>query len=332
MNKTIEGKANIKATVLAHSTCEKRTEMITYELEFPRMVLAELATHRMLSKNAASSRAIPFEKMEKQLIAEPVRFGEANPGMQDKGEDCYKLIWDDAENAYSPETMWQKAKQAALKYSKQFYKTGYHKQVYNRLTEPFQMIKIVLSGTEWDNFFWLRDDDAADPTIRELAVCMKKALEWSTPNLLQPGDWHLPYIESERGSSGKLKYYVWEVSKGDDQSYGMRIEKYLTVDEALKMSAARCAATSYRNENYELEKCEEVFARLMGSEKKHSSPTEHAATPIRGNQGCVNVSNNPNTWEKGITHMDRDYNLWSGNLKHWIQHRKLIPGENYVNT
>lgn len=308
MNRTIKGKCGIKATVICDSISEQGKRITTFELEYPRLVHSELMTHRMLSRNAASSRAIPFEKMLKQLNGRPVRFGAANKGMQDKGEEHTAEVrgphyFGDASDA------WNDAKYDAVSHAKSFYEAGYHKQVYNRLLEPFQMIKTVVTATGWNNFFWLRDDDAADPTIRELAICMKKAMAETTTQVLKAGEWHLPFVETLRLKSGRVYAY----SIGDEA---------VDVEDAIKVSAARCAAVSFRNVEYDLEKCLEVYDRLVGSEKKHSSALEHQATPI----SSQTLPFEPDDWEKGITHVDAEGNLWSGNFAGWIQYRQMIEG------
>lgn len=314
----VEGKYEISATVLLDSVTPEGVRLLTFENEKPRIILAEENTHRALSKNSASSRAIPFAKMAEQLKGRPVRFGQANPGMQDKGEDFDALI-----NGYTAEEWWHLAMLSAKNFSEAFYDAGYHKQVYNRLTEPFQMMKTVMSGTEWNNYFWLRDDNAADPTIAEVAQCMRVARESSTPMMLYPGEWHLPYVERWRDGSGILHY-------GIEHDNGGTVE--LTLEQAIKVSAARCAAVSFRNVDYGLEKSEQVHARLVGDERKHSSAMEHQATPMKKadlwNGEAVNVPQFPDTWEDGISHLSKDRSLWSGNFRGWIQYRKTIPGEN----
>ncbi len=103
------------------------------------------------------------------------------------------------------------------------------------------------------------------------------------------------------------------------------------LDEAIKISAARCAAVSYRNTDYTLEKSLQVYDRLVGAEKKHGSALEHQATPMEQTQQAYrNCPERPASWEDGVTHTDIKGNMWSGNFKGFIQHRKLIPGENYV--
>jgi hypothetical protein len=326
----VNGKFGISARVLLHSVTTSGINLVTFENEKPRLILSEENTHRSLSKNSASSRAIPFKKMAEQLTARPVRFGQANPGMQDKGEEyTAPVISPFTGHGYHPAEAWEMAKGAALEWSRAFYNAGYHKQVYIRLTEAFQMMKRVQSGTEWANFFWLRDDDAADPTIAELARCQREALEQSTPFLLYPGEWHLPYVERKRGAfdgdEGTLYY-------GDYDDNGEWIN--YSLDDAIKISAARCAAVSFRNVDYGIEKSREVHARLVGDERKHASALEHQATPIAPRswdidmEDGVNIPTMPITWEDGVSHMDKKSQLWSGNFRGWVQYRKLIPGEN----
>lgn len=305
---------------------------LTFEVEYPRIVLAELNTHRGLSKNSFSSRAVPFKKMLEQLSGRPVRFGANQSGMQDKGEDFdapVKLFSGDGVlMELTPEEAWRAACVDAKANARAFAEAGYHKQVYNRLLEPWQMMKTVISGTEWPNYFWLRHHSAADPTLAELARVMWEADKATEAEELQQGEWHLPYLDTWRTPDGVLHYGdVW--LDGIESGY---IE--YSLEDAIKISCARCAAVSYRNEDYGLEKSREVYDRLVGDERKHASAFEHCGTPIKATQHETWIGSNipqiPETWEAGITHMDRQRNLWSGNIKGWIQYRKLIPGENYV--
>jgi thymidylate synthase ThyX len=334
----------IKAKVLCDSVNENGNRLTTFEIEVPRIVWAEFMTHRQFSRNAASSRAIPFDKMLDQLNGVPSRFGAAQKGMQDNGLEfdndvlieCYGRVSDEL---YTPEEMvftsleaWDYAKVHAIKVSQAFKEAGYHKQIYNRLTEPFQMIKAIVSATEYSNFFWLRDDVMADPTIAELARKMKEAYDNSTPQLLKAGEWHLPYIHCDY-----FGFKEGEVSQHYYLSTDAHISDEISLEDAIKVSAARCAAVSYRNEDYGLEKCLQLYERLVGDERKHSSALEHQATPIQecvewhgnGKGVMLNLPAYPMTWEDGVSHMDADKNLWSGNFKGWIQHRKTIHGECY---
>lgn len=334
------GKCGISAKVVLDSiSAVTGSRLTTMEITYPRFILAEFNTHRMFSRNSASSRAIPFAKMQENLTAVPVRFGQANRGMQDKGEDYNELLsWlDTSYNNFelTHSEVWQDARLSAIKYAKAFYDAGYHKQVYNRLTEPFQMMKTVVSATEWSNFFWLRDDDAADPSIAELARCMKQAYEQSEPQVLQAGEYHLPYVETQTATNGE-KIYIIEFPEDAGDPVCVSLE------DAIKVSCARACAVSFRNVDYGLDKSKEVYERLISESKIHGSALEHSAKVMQPytyewvNPNAVTIkhindSEKSRTWEEGISHVDRKGNLWSGNFKGFIQHRKTIKGENYEN-
>lgn len=325
----VHGKYGVYAKVLKHSISPQGINLLTFEVSYPRIILAELNTHGMVCKNSSSSRAIPFAKMAENLKGKPIRFGANQAGMQDKGEDfdapvrytynAGSLGWISQE--MHPETLWDIARQNALDFSEAYFNAGYHKQVYNRLTEPFQMMKTVLTATEYANLFWLRDHEAADPSLAELARCMREAAEQSTPELLHPGEWHLPYVDwTYTGDDSPVKmYYILT----EDNGY-----RFMTLEEAIKVSSARCAAVSFRNVDYGVEKSTEVYNRLVGDLRKHGSAFQHQATPIQSASYGFNRAYSGSTWEQGITHADRDGQLWSAQFRGWIMHRKLIPGEN----
>ena len=308
----------VKVKIICDSISPVGVRLTTFEVEYPRIIHSEVMTHRALSRNAASSRAIPFDKILEQLTGIPSRFGGNQSGMQDNGEhtslvnleNYYRARWGEL-GEVSAKDAWEEAKDAAIIFSKAFSSAGYHKQISNRLTEPFQTIKVLISATEWDNFFWLRCDEAADPTLKELADKMLLEYNSNEPTLLTSGDWHLPYITKEEQSE-------------------------FSPEDVIIVSCARCAAVSYRNIDYSLEKCKEVYNRLVQTDKLHSSALEHCATPIQPEKydDCQGVSTNswmyPETWEKGISHVDRKKQLWSGNFKGFIQHRKTIKSENYT--
>lgn len=339
---TVQGKCGIYATVLKHSISPAGIQLITMEVAYPRIILAELNTHGMLCKNSSSSRAIPFEKMQQQLTGRPVRFGQANPGMQDRGEDYNALIVDPQRPHFgailTPEEAWEQAKQDAAAWADAFYKAGYHKQVYNRRTEADQMMKTVLSWTDGANFFWLRNHDAADPSLQELARVMYEAAKQSTPQKLEPGQWHLPYVETlfsrEQGIHYGIEVEEDEVFDCIDQDTHQKF-KFLTLEQAISVSTARTAAVSFRNVDYGVEKSGEVFAKLTSDARIHGSAMAHQATPMAQEHNdryhheySINVPYIVETWEPGVSHMDRNGQLWSAQYRGWIQHRKLIPGEN----
>ena len=175
----VEGKGGISATIIADSASSVTGKRITtYELEYPRFVHAEFMTHRLFSRNAASSRAIPITKTIEQVRntpAIPIHWGENQPGMQAKEELGGNAL-------EQVQTTWNHASKVASMLAGVMDHHKAHKQIVNRLLEPFQFIKVVCTATEFENFFWLRSHEDAQPEIKELSDCMHKAREQS--NLL----------------------------------------------------------------------------------------------------------------------------------------------------
>lgn len=308
MNEKVVGQAGITARILADSISPHGERMTTMEIEYPRFILAELNTHRMLSKNSASSRAIPVATMHETIRtqgAQPVFWGKNQPGMQAAQE----LQGSDKSMA---RYTWAIARDMAIKFAKELADLGAHKQITNRITEPWMMMKTVISGTEWANFYYLRDHPDAQPEIRELARVMHEAHNNSTPQLLNPGEWHVPYVTTYRSIINNELLYA--DSKGDD----------ISVEDARIISASCCAQVSYRKNDDTLEKAQKIFNQLIYSKPAHASPVEHQATPMDLPTYC---NYEPETWEPGVTHVSANGDLWSGNLRGWIQHRKLIQDE-----
>ena len=298
----------ISAQVLQDSVTLEGVRMLTLEIEYPRFILGELNTHRMLSKNSASSRAIPVRNMHEHIRehpAVPVHWGKNQAGMQAKEQ-----LSDD--QAQAAQELWLKARDSALDYSSQMNELGLHKQVANRITEPWMLMKTVISGTEWKNFFWLRAHPDAQPEIQVLALKMHQAIETSVPQILLPGEWHVPYVTTRRDSvSGHLVYF-----DGTDNP--------ISAEQACIISASCCAQVSYRRLDSSPEKAEKIFDQLINSHPCHASPVEHQATPM---DSWMYEADLPSLDKHGITHKTTNGLLWSGNLRGWVQHRKLINGE-----
>ena len=292
----VTGKGGITAKVIADSIANG-IRLTTLELYYHQLIHKQFMTHRMLSRNASSGRAIPANKVLEKVRTEtsmPIFWGKDQPGMQADeenvffdekiGGECYQFL----AGEFSPQMMWKDAAHYVAKNAAMFADAGYHKQIVNRLTEPFQHIKVIVTATEWDNFFALRLHHASQPEIQELARCMKEAMDSSVPTKLSHGEWHLPYVE------------IGEVMLG-------------TKAEAIKCSVARCARVSYNNHDNStpgITKDTKLADTLQAD--GHMSPFEHQATPL----------NTP--WEDGCTHMDRKGNFWSGNFRGWIQNRQLL--------
>lgn len=342
MSKVFYGKSNIEVKVIADSISPKEKRLTTFELTYPRIIHAELMTHKMFSRNAMSSRAVPVKRMVeivREQPAMPVRFGANQPGMQDKGfehDGQVTLALGASIIKLGGRDAWIYASNLMGNFALAFDAAGYHKQVCNRLIEPFQMMKTVLTATEFNNFWWLRVDADADPTIEELAKVMQEAYEESVPELLQPGQWHTPYVEhfqeflTEDGPGVFRGYYV----EGSDG-----LPQMLTEEEALAISASCCGQVSYRRLDSTKEKALDVYGRLLNGRKVHASPFEHQGTPVEEyleiensdyiTIRTINNPSDPDSWQKGISHVDRKKNFWSGNLCGFVQHRQLLEN-NFV--
>ena len=297
----MQSNQDISAKVIAHSITKEGQEIITFELEYPRFIHAEVMTHRVFSRNAQSSRAVPVKNTlaVNSNPVEPLVWGKNKAGMSSTEVlEGFKL--------HVAKLTWSVGAWVAKKVSSVLNWAGLHKQWANRGTEPYSRIKVIMTTTEIDNFYWLRlDEDAAQPEIIALAKAMQSAHKLSSPKLLLPGQWHLPYVDTVQLSTGEQFYYI-----GNDQ---------VELEQAQKISASCTAQVSYRKLDTSIEKALGIYERLFSGPKPHLSPTEHQATPIDYTKDF-----SFSDWPKGITHVDRENKLWSGNFKGWIQFRQLI--------
>lgn len=325
----------ITAKVVEHSISPERIELTTLLLRYPKCIHGEAKTHRQvrigdrayelleevgfmddpnLSRNASSSRAIPVERLIKDVMDDPyipIHWGKNQKGMQAL-EECDALIklsefvpdsyWGEAT---TNEKTWLFARDFMIEIARAFHQAGYHKQIINRLLEPWAHINVVVTATEWSNFFALRDHADAMPEIQALARAMKVAMAASTPQILKPGEWHTPFTNVFKEGSGIPSPQTWET--------------------AIKLSVARCARTSYLTQEGKTPKLEEdlaLYDRLVGGDPLHASPCEHQATPDIPYEASMLINNQSvrkrNGWNKEHLH---------GNLKGWVQYRKTLPGE-----
>lgn len=252
---------SIYAQIIADSISPTGQRLTTFEVRFHRWVLAEFNTHRMLSKNSASSRAIPIWKRIEQVRscpAVPVKWGRDQSGMQDAGSitpelvEKAKLDWIEG----SIEACDRAERLCNLGIDDEGKPVSLHKGLVNRLLEPWLYHTVIVSGTSWDNFYNQRDSALAQPEIEEVAKAMRLAHQHSTPVELDYGQYHTPYV-------------------GPDET--------LTFDllELLKLSVSRCTRVSYENQGgvRELASDMDLYDRLVYSDPMHASPLEHIATP-----------------------------------------------------
>ena len=305
-------KTNISAKVICDSISEQGIRLTTFEIEYPRIVMSEFNTMRAISKNSSSSRAIPVSKMlehTKNINLKPIYFGSKKSGMQAGDE----LVGEDLQYAKST---WESALHSMCHSANILDSLGVAKEVTNRLVEPFQLVKVVCTATDWDNFFNLRLHPDSDPNFCMLAYKMYQAMQESKPIELKAGEWHLPFVNVGWNGKGEMCYA--------DEDFN-----FVELEQAIKLSAASCASVSYRTEGMTLEKADKIFDMLIKAEVIHSSPFEHLATPVKpkfNELGKVRVNcSEPQSWEEGITHINKQGELCSGNLRWFIQYRHLLP-------
>lgn len=286
----------ITAKIIADSISETTgTRLTTMELSYHRYIHSEFMTHRVFSRNASSSRAIPVKKLLDQVRNDPmmpVHWGSNQAGMQAGDE----LTGPELELTKG---YWSEMAKIAVQGVERLDSLNLHKQVANRLLEPFLPIKVVVTSTEWENFFNLRDHPDAQPEIQILARKMFGAMESSAPQSLIPGQWHLPYVSNLE--------FAKMVNDCGNYDYAL--------ETALKCSSARCARVSYLNHDQSDPSVDGdvgLFNMLVTrpyTDKKghvfkstdpiHASPTEHQGTPM-------------------------EVHGWSGNLRNWKQFRQTL--------
>ena len=242
----------IYAKIIADSVTAGGDRLTTMEVQMHRFVLAEFNTHRVFSRNSASSRAIPIEKQIAKVAqnpACPIEWGSNKSGMQ-AGDP---LLDEDARKA---QEIWISASKDAMRHCRELQEIGVHKQIANRVLEPFMWHTVIVSSTDWDNFFEQRCSPLAQPEIRKVAEKMCSVYKNSVPLLIMPGEFHLPYIQEE--------------------------ELYLDLSIKIKASIARCARVSYltHDNEHSIEKDIILFDRLANANPPHWSPMEHVATPL----------------------------------------------------
>lgn len=272
------------AKILADSISPEGHRLTTFEVTFPRIILAEFNTHRVFSRNSASSRAIPVERMLK-LVEEdpyiPTHWGKNQKGMQAEQEV-------DGLTRSAAEQCWLTARDQAVERARVLLDLGIHKQITNRLLEPFMWHQVVVTATEWSNFFHLRNHKDAHPEIQKIARLMLELYKVSLPASLDYGQWHLPYVTEEDRAEAKSHLEPIELLK--------------------KVSVGRCAAISYMRQNLqEMQKDASRCDMMLAS--GHMSPFEHVARPFM---------------TAGCKYPDQEF---SGNFRGWTQLRKEIPNE-----
>lgn len=279
------------ARVLADSISPDGVRLSTILTTMPRIVLPEFNTHRRFARNSASSRAIPIEKMLQRVMEDPFvpeDWGQNGRGMQDHG------ALDEHTRALA-KTAWLVALDDAIESARHLLSLGVHKQHVNRLLEPFMWHTVIVTATEWSNFFNLRCSPLAQPEIRRTAEAMRDVLHASEPECLDFDEWHLPLVD-ERDAD-------------------------LSTQDKLRVSVARCARVSYLTHDgvRDVSKDLELHDSLLAN--GHMSPFEHAARPLTFDDLGYNEDD---------CRRPRIHKHFSGPFRGWWQYRKSIAGEHDI--
>lgn len=246
---------SFEAKVVQDSLGHLGKRLMTFQTRSPRMLHAEVMTHRAASKNASSSRAIPAWKFIKWVKEDPAMF--VHVGKEQKGMQAREEVSDEIKEKFHRE--WLELRDISITFVERWYKEyGIHKQVCNRALEPWHHISLVMTLTDeaFLAIMALRRHPDADPGFQALADVLWKAREESVPRVLKPGEWHLPYLHPQ------------EIQMGD-------------VFSCIVRSAARCCRVSYNNMDGmppTFEQDQDTFEKLAFSTPEHMSPFEHQAT------------------------------------------------------
>jgi len=345
----------ISATVVAHSKSEvSNTECISYILRYPRSIHSEFMTHRMFSRNAASSRAVPFNKMIKMIKDDPfipIAFQENHPGMQGT-----TYIEDEQIIQYVTKQILF-LRDVAVDVAERIGSNNVTKQIINRYLEPFMWYTCLVTATEYENFFKLRCPQYENPNnpdehfrsrkdaikkypflegtvtemewmkwnkgageihIMALAEAMWDAKNESTPKILKPGEWHIPFGD-------KIDIERLPLEKKIEH----KTMKEKITDTMLKVATARCARVSYINYEGTDDYVKDValFENLL--KQGHMSPFEHCSQAM----GVAEYTSFTKGKAKYITgdylsdvskYFDDEAHGWCNNLKGFIQLRYLV--------
>lgn len=263
--------------IIADSVNPVGDRLTTFELTYPRFVHAELMTHRLFSRNSASSRALPTKKLLEQIENNPVMpkfWGKNQSGMQAAAE----LEEDDLRHA---EVAWLRARDFAVEGAKWMHEIGMHKQLANRVLEPWMFITVIVTATEYENWFYLRDSEYAQPEIAWVAREMRKQYEESEPERCGPGVWHVPYVDIMDEDSplyvdlrelaeviGMHGHANDEWTAGQKQQIGMAL---------VRISTARCARVSYLTHDGKRDYTKDMMLHDKCRDNGHWSAFEHCA-------------------------------------------------------
>lgn len=292
----------IESKIILDSVQPDGVRLTTLTVTLPKFTLAELNTYRSFSRNSASSRAIPVEKLIQRIFDDPVipvEWGRNQPGMQAR-----EML--DKEAAEDARACWLLARDEAVHRARRLCALGAHKQIVNRLIEPWLYTTVLITATArpYRHCFAQRCHPDAQPEMRVAAEAMRAAYEASEPRKLKYGGWHLPYTTDADWDALDA---MLTAEHGDTSDHHRRLDD--VGDLVRKVSVARCARVSYLTQDGKRDLVEDVrlYDRLVEARPMHSSPLEHVAQAIVSRPATVGSASN---FEPG-----------------WAQLRKMTPGE-----
>ena len=341
---------SFKAQIIADSIVSTGERLTTFVVTFPRMVLAEFNTHRQFSRNSASSRAIPFKKMVKSVMENPfipLAWQKDHSGMQGSeyfnetelfafkdiqhhilnqfkfkdGEEDIDItnILQNVEKTFGTQEhtlpqWWLILRDKVVECAALLFCLGVTKQLCNRILEPFMFHTVIVTSSEWQNFFGLRADAPAEIHIQKIAYMMLDEYNKSEPKLLQPGEWHIPF-----GDKINLVLLAKEIAFEHVGEKALEKAK-------IKVASARCARVSYtvvgeedKPDNYAADL--KLHDRL--AESGHWSALEHCAKAMTQDEYEHNavLTNLTNKF------VPTEHFGWCGNFKGFVQYRKTFENE-----
>lgn len=294
----LQFEADVKCSSI-HYEREFGARLTTMTLTYPRCIHSEFMTHAMFSRNAASSRAIPITKMMKDVKENP--FIPLHWGKNQKGMQAFTQIGD-KEKAIDE---WLTARDNALRSVAALNKLDLHKQIANRILEPWMWITVVVTGSAfaWENFFHLRCHHMAEPHMQKIAFMARDAYDAFEPECLEYGEWHLPFIKQEDRNAVETQYG----SDEDDRSYWLNLAA---------ISTGRCARVSYLTHEGTRDILADIHLHNTLKENGHWSPFGHMAECTR------------NYKTRSMPTVRSSVDLKFGNFhRGWIQYRKLFDTE-----
>lgn len=349
-----------KCEILADSISPQGHRITTYKVTYPRIIHAEMCRHRTLSRNSASSRAIPFKKMV-QMVTEnpfiPIAWQKDHKGMQ--GAEYFTSVKDIEEK----EMYWLTARSSAVNMAQKLNNHHTTKQLCNRLLEPFMWHTELITGTEWENFFelrcpqynylfdfykskkdvlkaskdgkyndgrnlsdfttedWLRiNSSQAEIHIQAIAEMMWDAMNESTPKQLQEGEYHIPF-------GGNIDLEEWYNSnKRPNSPYYSELEPDEIDKCFIKIATARCARISYETlgDNPKIDYESDIKLHDMLLRSKHMSPFEHCARAMSDKEYRSFVKGELELTNSDTLYQNDNAKGWCRNFRGFIPYRHMI--------